>query len=93
MTGQEPEESPFRLISFARVPIRTREGTITLAGWRAEADSDRGPGAILLVDLPDRGSIYRGEGTFLGWTQEALGTTYDAIRPRSEPDMELQQLG
>jgi len=79
---------------LARVPIRLRESDVTRSAWRIEIDSDDGPGAITRIE--HEGSIlWRGEGVFLGATQEQLAATYDELNkpPDDEPAFELQQLG
>ena len=79
--------------SLERVPIRTRESGVTRSAWRMEVDSDSGPGAITVIESGgDR--YYRGNGIFLGWTQEELAKTYNDLNtPPDEPPFELQQLG
>ena len=38
--------------------------------------------------------IYRGDGVYIGWSQEQLRAEYDRLNtPPSEPNFELQQLG
>ncbi len=82
------------LRSLERAPIRMRESGVTHAGWRMEISSDQGSGSIMLVELPDGRSVYRGEGMFLGWPREQLEATYDAMREvPDEPRFELNQLG
>ena len=71
-----------------RVAIRTREATVTRSAWRLRIADGRGSGAILRVDA-DGESIYRGEGAFLGWTQDRLAAEYGRLLPKGdtpEPD-------
>ena len=77
-----------------RIAIRTRENDVTRAAWRLEVDSEVGSGSITLVDLPGE-SLHRGDGIFLGWSQEGLAAAYAALNtpPDDEPVFELQQLG
>ncbi|HXX31473.1 MAG TPA: hypothetical protein VEJ89_12285 [Myxococcaceae bacterium] len=78
-----------------RVPVRTREGRITLSAWRMNVTSPSGPGAIVLVET-NVGAVFRGEGLFLGWNQDDLGTAYRALIPKpaaDEPSMDGPQLG
>lgn len=79
--------------SLERASIRTRESGVTHAAWRMEIDSDAGSGTITLVEgggVP----IHRGEGIFLGWTQEQLAETYQRLlAPDTEPPFEVMQLG
>ncbi len=83
-----------RSVSLERAPIRTRESASTLSGWRLAVASREGEGAIFLVDGPGGVPVYRGEGVFLGWTQERLAAAYEALRPRPpEEGFELPQLG
>jgi hypothetical protein len=80
--------------SLARSPIRTRESGVTHAAWRMEIDSDAGSGAITLVDAATRLPFYRGEGLFLGWTQEQLAETYQRLlAPDNERPFDVMQLG
>ncbi len=82
------------LRSLERAPIRMRESGVTHSGWRMEIGSDQGSGSIMLVELPDGRSVYRGEGMFLGWPREQLEAAYGAMREvPDEPRFELQQLG
>ena len=79
---------------LARIPIRLRESDVTRSAWRMEIDSDDGPGTITRIEH-DGSILWRGEGLFLGATQEQLAATYDELNasPDDEPPFELQQLG
>ena len=80
--------------SLERFTIRTRDTEATQSAWRMEIESDGGRGAIMLVDLPEGQAIYRGEGVFLGWTQQQLATIFSRLRVGPDaPPFELQQLG
>jgi hypothetical protein len=80
--------------SLERVPIRMRESGVTHAGWRMEVGCEEGGGGIILVELAADRSVYRGEGTLLGWSQERLAAAYQALRTEpDEPRFELNQLG
>jgi hypothetical protein len=82
------------LRSLERAPVRMRESGVTHAGWRMEISSDQGSGSIMLIELPGDRSVYRGDGTFLGWPRERLEATYEAMREvPDEPRFELHQLG
>jgi len=73
-----------------RMAIRLRESTHTLSAWRLDITCDEGPGAILLVETPGGGTLYRGEGLFLGWPQERLEAAYRRLLPgggEREPDV------
>ncbi len=79
---------------LARVPIRLRDSDVTRSAWRMEIDSDDGPGIITRIE--SEGSIlWRGDGIFLGASQEQLAATYNELNapPDDEPTFELQQLG
>jgi len=57
-------------------------------------ESAEGGGSILLVEAVAGVPLYRGDGIFLGWTQERMAEAYAALLP--EPDNafpETQQLG
>jgi len=76
-----------------RVPIRMRSAGVTQSAWRMPVRCDQGQGAILLVESGAE-SYRRGEGLFLGWTQETLASLYDALLPKtSEAPQEPLQLG
>jgi hypothetical protein len=77
-----------------RVPVRTREGRITLAAWRMNVTAPNGTGAIVLVET-NVGAVFRGEGFFLGWAQDMLGIAYRSLVPKSGVDVSLNhpQLG
>jgi hypothetical protein len=71
-----------------------RESGVTHAGWRMEIGSDEGDGAIVLIELTVDRSVCRGDGVFLGWSQERLAAAYLALRAEpDEPHFELNQLG
>ena len=71
-----------------RVPVRTRENRVTLSAWRAQLEG----GAIVLVDVAGR-SVYRGEGAFLGATQEQLAEAWQAAIPKTAPEPDNPPLG
>jgi len=78
----------------ARVPIRTRASSLTRSAWRVEVACDQGAGTIVTVEVSPQETYYRGEGLFLGWSQEQLAAVQEALRPdahESAPD--LPQLG
>ncbi|HEY1435470.1 MAG TPA: hypothetical protein VGG65_08850 [Thermoanaerobaculia bacterium] len=83
-----------RALALERFAIRTREGSVTLAGWRLTVASAAGHGAIVLVELAPGSAVHRGEGVFLGWPQERLASAYAALLPGDpEPPFETAQLG
>jgi hypothetical protein len=71
-----------------RVPVRTRESRVTLSAWRAQLEG----GAIVLVEIAGR-SVYRGEGAFLGATQERLAEAWQAAIPKGDPEPDNPPLG
>ena len=77
-----------------RVPVRTREGRITLAAWRMNITAPSGVGAIVLVET-NVGAVFRGEGLFIGWAQDMLSVAYKTLVPRTSADVSLNhpQLG
>jgi len=76
--------------SLERVTVRSREGTHTQSAWRTSVDSSQGSGSITLLDA----GFYRGDGIFLGLTQEQLATEYARLNPPSdEPGVDFPQLG
>ena len=83
-----------RGLNLERFPIRAREQSMTLSAWRLSASAEEGDGTITLVELPSGEILRRGDGIFMGWTQERLGLAYDALAPRDEtPPPEMLQLG
>ncbi len=77
-----------------RVNVRSRASQVTRSAWRLEVTSPRGNGAILMVEVSPQETHYRGEGIFLGWSQERLGGAYRALAPRTDDtDPEMPQLG
>jgi hypothetical protein len=49
---------------------------------------------ITLVEVSSAGALYRGDGVFLGWSQERLEAAYRALSPEDdEPGFEPSQLG
>jgi len=77
--------------SMERVPVRTRESNVTRSAWRMEVQCDEGAGAITFLD----DSVYRGDGLFLGMSQEELAAAWTKAqkKPDEEPPFELMQLG
>ena len=63
-----------RALSLRRMPIRTRDSSVTRAGWSLVVSCSSGEGAVVLAD-----SFYRGEGLLLGWPQERLAQLYSAL--------------
>ena len=83
-----------RMLTLDRFPIRTREGTATLSAWRLCVACEEGEGAIVRVDASASERFHRGEGVFLGWSEDRLAAAYDALRPASEePGYDIPQLG
>src|SRR5262245_30636588 len=79
--------------SLERVPVRLRESGVTESAWRMIIDSDDGGGSITLLE-PGGRATYRGDGVFLGWSQERLAAVYETLNvPAEEPRFELHQLG
>jgi hypothetical protein len=80
--------------SLERVQVRSRHNDITQSAWRLETTSPNGTGAITLVEISPSESHYRGEGTFLGWSQEELAVAYSQLIPKStDSGPETPQLG
>lgn len=83
-----------RGLGLERFAIRAREQSMTLSAWRLSAAADEGEGTITLVGLPSGEILRRGDGIFLGWTQERLASAYDALAPRDDTAApEMLQLG
>lgn len=77
-----------------RVNVRSRESQVTQSAWKLEVTSPKGAGAILVVEVSPQETHYRGEGLFLGWSQERLAGAYRALAPKTDDtDPEMPQLG
>ena len=64
--------------SLERVALRLRESAVSQPAWRMTIVSEEGAGAITFVEVP-AGDFFRGEGIFLGYTQDQLRKTYDSL--------------
>lgn len=84
----EPRTPPLE-----RVAIRLRENSVTLSAWRLAASAAEGEGTLVRVETSG-GTLFRGEGWFLGWTQEAMSAAWAELLPPAEPDtLHIPQLG
>ena len=84
----EPEVKPLE-----RFAIRLRESSVTLSAWRMAIAAQEGAGTLVRVETPG-GPLLRGEGWFLGWTQEAMSTAWAELLPPADHDrLEIPQLG
>lgn len=63
-----------------RVAIRLRESGSTLSAWRLSARAREGAGSVVRVETAG-GPLFRGEGVFLGWTQDALAGAWAELVP------------
>ena len=83
-----------KTLGLDRFLIRLREGSMTQSAWRLSVTCDEGRGAIIAVEIPPEVTFYRGDGLFLGWTQDRMAAAYQALLPKSEDDgFEMHQLG
>jgi hypothetical protein len=81
-------------LGLERFSIRTRESSVTQAGWRLSVVAREGAGAIVLVEIPGGSAVHRGDGVFLGWSQERLAAAFAALTPKdTDPPFETAQLG
>ncbi len=88
---ERPNASGVR--SLERAPIRIREIGTTVSAWQLIVDSERGSGTITLIDVGGK-PVYRGDGVFVGWSQEQLTAEYRRLnKPPDEPTFEVPQLG
>lgn len=84
----DPEVRPLE-----RAAIRLRESSVTLSAWRMVVSAPEGAGTLVRVETPG-GSLFRGEGWFLGWAQEAMSTAWaELLPPTPSEHLELPQLG
>ena len=75
-----------------REHIRVREAAVTLSAWRIDVDAPRGPGWIVLAE--HSASWYRGDGVFLGWSQQRLEAAWRALLPPPQKEeLDFPQLG
>ena len=82
-----------RTLPLERVAIRLRESSVTLSAWRLAASAPEGEGTLVRVETSG-GALLRGEGWFLGWTQEALSAAWAELLPPAETDtLDIPQLG
>jgi hypothetical protein len=82
-----------RSLGLERFPIRARQMSATLSAWRLTIASEQGEGTITLVEASSE-VFYRGDGIFLGWSQDRLLSAYEALAPKDETaPLETQQLG
>jgi len=81
--------------SMERIPVSRRSTGIVLSTWRLGADSEQGPGGIVLVERPDgSGNYFLGEGIFAGCSQSTLSSAYRRLARTNEPvEAESLQLG
>ncbi len=83
-----------KTLGLERFLIRLREGATTQSAWRLSVTCDEGQGAIIAVEIPPEVVFYRGDGIFLGWTQDRMAAAYQALLPKPEADgFEMHQLG
>ena len=83
-----------KTLGLERFLIRLREGSNTQSGWRLSVAADEGPGTIIALEIPPDVVFYRGDGIFLGWTQERMAAAYKALLPKPEENgFHMQQLG
>jgi len=84
----DPEVRP-----LDRVAIHLRESSVTLSAWRMAVTGPEGSGTLVRVETSG-GTLFRGEGWFLGWAQEAMATAWAELLPPSDPErLEMPQLG
>lgn len=80
--------------ALERFLVRTREDSTTRSMWRIAMTGENGAGAIVQIELADGRALYRGDGVFLGWTQDALAEGYRRLLPKGdEEQFEPAQLG
>ena len=83
-----------QVLSFERFPIRTRAATSTQSAWRLSVVCAEGQGAIIFIEISPEQAFFRGEGIFLGWSQQQMSAAYALLQPKSEdPPFEIPQLG
>jgi hypothetical protein len=83
-----------RSLGLERSPLRARQTLVTLSAWRLMIASEQGEGTITLVEPSSEEVFYRGDGIFLGWSQDRLASAYAALAPKDEAaPLETPQLG
>jgi hypothetical protein len=84
----DPEVKPLE-----RVAIRLRESSVTLSAWRMAIAGPEGAGTLVRVETSG-GALLRGEGWFLGWTQEAMSSAWAELLPPDDSErLVMPQLG
>ncbi len=93
-TGPDPLRglTNCRYLSLERAAIRTRESSITRAGWKLWASCEEGEGSISLIEISPTVSLYRGDGVFLGWESGRLEAAYRRLLPPSDTRDEVPPL-
>jgi hypothetical protein len=79
-----------------RVAVRARATSHTFSAWAFAVETEEGSGTIARVEPSPDEAFWRGDGVFLGWTQERLAAAWDALRaaaPEPETAPAFQQLG
>ncbi len=76
-----------------RAAIRLRKSSVTLSAWRMTVSGHEGAGTLVRVETSG-GTLFRGEGWFLGWTQEAMSGAWTELLPPPDSDvLDIPQLG
>ena len=65
--------------AMRRVPLRLRNGTVTIAGWRLDLSCQQGHGAITQAEGSSQATWLRGEGLMLGMPQKSLHEIWAAL--------------
>jgi hypothetical protein len=81
-------------VLIARVPVRERGATFTVAAWSIAVRADEGAGTIVRLEAANGAVHFRGDGHFLGWSREEMAVAWEAMaRSDAPPEPEMQQLG
>jgi len=84
--------SPSALLE--RVPVRERGASLTRSAWRVAVTAEEGTGTIVRLEASNGAVHFRGDGLFLGWDADEMGSAWNALaRSDAPPEPELAQLG
>jgi hypothetical protein len=81
-------------VLLERVPVRERGASLTRSAWRIAVTANEGTGTIVRLEASDGAVHFRGDGLFLGWGADEMGSAWDVLARSDAPsEPELMQLG
>ncbi|MFI5118825.1 MAG: hypothetical protein ACHQM4_00340 [Thermoanaerobaculia bacterium] len=77
-----------------RVPVRERGASLTRSAWRIAVTAEEGTGTIVRLEASNGEVHFRGDGLFLGWGADEMGSAWDVLaRSDAAPEPDFMQLG